>query len=76
MLSADPHLLIATGILGAMLLGSIVMMVDMGLHPHCKECYHCQRREADRKAAQRHVNYHYWTGRRSWDCKDPKCPGR
>lgn len=74
----DPHLLIATGVMGAMLLGSIVMMADMALHPHCRECYHCRKKETERQARaaeERHKNYHYWTDRRHWACQDKDCPG-
>lgn len=76
-MSVDPHLMIATGVLGAILLGAICMMADMALHPHCKECYHCRKKQADAEIVRkerRHKDYHYWD--RVWPCHDPECVGR
>ena len=73
------HLILASSVIGAILLGALAMVADAHRNPHCPECYHCRRKEQDRKdaRAQRgHEDYHYWTDRRPWECHDPKCPGR
>lgn len=75
----DPHLMIATAVLGAMLLGAIAMMVDMHLHPRCPECYHCRKAAetlARDRAEKAHIDYHTWTDHRPWACEARDCPGR
>jgi hypothetical protein len=69
------HLVIASAIIGAILLGALFMIVDAHRHPFCKECYHCLKAKADSDAAaadRKHREYHRMRDRQS--CTGRECP--
>ena len=75
----EVHLVLASAVIGAILLGALAMVVDAYRHPFCPDCYKCLKDKADREVVRlekRHIDYHTWTDHMPHTCQARECPGR